>query len=60
MEVVGVCDLFEDLVEEAKKRVQQAGGPSRHKDIKGYFGDEHNYKKMLVETNPDLVYVLTP
>ncbi len=60
VEVVGVCDLFEDLVEEAKKRVQQAGGPSRHKGIKGYFGDEHNYKKMLVETNPDLVYVLTP
>lgn len=58
-EVVGICDLYEDLCNKAKASVQK-GDPERHKNIKTYFGDEHAYRKMLAETKPDAVWIATP
>lgn len=59
-EVVGLCDLYEDLTEREKKVVLDGGKGKRHLKMKTYFGDKHAYKKMLAETKPDLVYVVTP
>jgi len=58
-EFVGICDLYEDLAEKAKKKVL-ANGNGRHQNVKLYTGDKFAYKKMLEETKPDLVYVVTP
>ena len=58
-EIVGICDLYKDLAEKAKKRVIQ-NGKGRHTGVKLYHGDKHAYKKMLAEVKPDLVYVVTP
>jgi len=59
-EFVGICDLHQDLAERAKKKVLANGKGERHKNVKLYTGDKHAYKKMLAETKPDLVYVVTP
>lgn len=59
-EVVGLCDLYEDLCQKAKKRVLANGKGKRHQKVKLYHGDKFAYKKMLAETKPDLVYVVTP
>ncbi len=59
-EIVGICDLYEDLCEKAKKKVLANGKGKRHQNVKLYHGDKHAYKKMLKETKPDLVYVITP
>jgi len=59
-EVVGICDLHKDLCERAKKKVLRNGKGKRHQKVKLYHGDKHAYKKMLKETKPDLVYVVTP
>lgn len=59
-EVVGICDLYQDLAEGAKARAIKSGGGERHKNIKLYYGAEYAYRKMLAETKPDLVYVITP
>lgn len=58
-EIVGLCDLHQDKVEKAKK-VTLEKGKGRHTNVKIYHGDKHAYKKMLAETKPDLVYVITP
>ncbi|WP_346186951.1 Gfo/Idh/MocA family protein [Rubritalea halochordaticola] len=58
-EVVGICDLYQDLAERAKKKVLEHDA-ERHKNVKLYTGDKHAYKKMLAELKPDLVYVITP
>ncbi|MFC4995202.1 Gfo/Idh/MocA family protein [Rubritalea tangerina] len=58
-EIVALCDLYQDLAERAKKKVLAADA-ERHKNVKLYTGDKHAYKKMLAETKPDLVYVVTP
>ncbi|MFD2255366.1 Gfo/Idh/MocA family protein [Luteolibacter algae] len=58
-EVVGLCDLYEDLCKKAKEIVLK-NGKGRHGAVKLYHGDENAYKTMLLETKPDLVYVITP
>lgn len=58
-EIVALCDLYQDLAERAKKKILATDG-ERHKNVKLYTGDKHAYKKMLAETKPDLVYVVTP
>ena len=59
-EFVGICDLHKDLAERAKKRVLANGKGERHKNVKLYTAAKHAYQKMLAETKPDLVYVVTP
>jgi predicted dehydrogenase len=58
-EVVGICDLYEDNCKRAKDSVVKTD-PERHANVKLYFGDEHAYRKMLVETKPDAVWIATP
>jgi predicted dehydrogenase len=55
VDFVGICDLREDLVKKSEARVTKAG----HKP-KLYSGDENAWKKMLVETKPDAVFIATP
>ena len=59
-EIVGICDLYEDRCQKAKTKVLENGKGSRHQNVKLYFGDKYAYKKMIAETKPDLVYVVTP
>ena len=59
-EFVGICDLHQDLAAKAQKKVLENGAGKRHQNVKLYTGDKHAYKKMLAETKPDLVYVVTP
>lgn len=58
-QVVGICDLYEDLCNNAKNAVLKQD-PERHKNVKIYFGDKLAYKKMLAETKPDAVWIATP
>lgn len=58
-DVVAICDLYKDRCENAKRRVL-ANGKGRHTNVKLYHGGKHDYKKMLKETKPDLVYISTP
>ena len=55
VELVGICDLREDLVKRSEARVSKNG----HKP-KLYSGDENAWKKMLAETKPDAVFIATP
>ena len=57
---MGLCDLYPDLAQQAKERVVAIGKGERHQNVKLYSGDPQIYKKMLEETRPDLVYVVTP
>lgn len=59
-EFVGICDLHEDLCQRAKKKILANGKGTRHLKVKLYHGDKLAYKKMLGETKPDLVYIVTP
>ena len=54
VKVVGICDLYQDLAERSAKNIAADG----HKP-KLYWGDENIYKKMLAETKPDMVVVVT-
>ena len=55
VDFVGICDLREDLVKRSETKVAAKG----HKP-KLYSGDENAWKKMLVETKPDAVFIATP
>jgi predicted dehydrogenase len=55
VEVVAISDLREDLVKRSETKVAAKG----HKP-KLYSGDENAWKKMLVETKPDAVFIATP
>jgi predicted dehydrogenase len=54
-EIVGISDLYEDLAKKSETNVKAKGHTP-----KLYFGDEHAWKKMLVETRPDAVFIATP
>ena len=58
-EVVGICDLYEDAVNRGRD-MALAADAERHKNVKTYHGDKHAYRKMLVETKPDAVWIATP
>ena len=58
-EVVAICDIYEDLVNEKKGWVSEVADASRHTDIKLYHGDEHQWRKMLKEVRPDIVFIAT-
>ena len=58
-EVVAISDLFEDNVEKTKEIVKEASEEGRHQNIKGYFGEENLWMKMLEEVKPDAVFIST-
>lgn len=58
-QIVGICDLHEDLCTAAKGIAIKAD-PQRHKDLRTYFGDAHAYRQMLAQTKPDAVWIATP
>lgn len=58
-EVVGICDLYEDYVQKWSKEAATIGGGKRHRKIAQYHGDENNWKKMLDEVKPDVVFIAT-
>ena len=54
-EIVAISDLYEDLAKRSETRVKVRGH-----NPKVYFGDENAWKRMLVETRPDAVFIATP
>ncbi len=57
-EVVGICDLYEDLAERSKK-ICEAADNQRHKNIQLYHGGENDWIRMIKETSPDAVFIST-
>ncbi len=55
VDFVGICDLVEERAKAAAKRAIAKG----HQP-KVYFGEEEAWKKMLAETKPDAVFIVTP
>lgn len=55
VEFVGICDLVEGRARKAEANVIKAGHAP-----KVYFGEENGWKKMLAETKPDAVFIVTP
>ena len=55
VEFVGICDLVESRAKKSEANVTKAGHTP-----KVYFGDENSWKKMLAETKPDAVFIVTP
>ena len=55
VEFVGICDLVEARAKKAEADVVKKGHSP-----KIYFGDEEAWKKMLAETKPDAVFIVTP
>ena len=58
-EVVAICDVYEDLVKEKIGWVREVTNESRHQNITQYYGDENQWRKMLKEVKPDVVFIAT-
>ena len=58
-EVVAICDVYQDLVEEKKKWVEKVDEFQQHQNIALYYGDEQQWLKMLDEVKPDAVFIAT-
>ncbi len=58
-EVVAISDLYQDHVERWGAKAKEIGGGKRHKKIKLYHGDENQWKVMLDEVKPDVVFIAT-
>jgi predicted dehydrogenase len=58
-EVVAVCDVYEDLVREKVSWVREVTDESRHKNIAEYSGDENQWRILLKEVKPDIVFIAT-
>lgn len=58
-EIVAISDLYEDLAKKSADRCKEKGEGSRHKKIALYHGAEDNWKRMLEEVKPDVVFIAT-
>ncbi len=58
-EVVAISDLYEDNVLKWKKKAIELGKGQRHTKPKLYFGDPNQWKVMLDEVKPDVVFIAT-
>ncbi len=58
-EVVAICDVHEDLVKQKAGWVREVSDENRHQNIAQYFGDEHQWGKMLKEVKPQVVFIAT-
>jgi predicted dehydrogenase len=58
-EVVAISDLYEENVKEKLQGIRESAEGSRHSDIATYWGDENQWKIMLQEVKPDVVFIST-
>lgn len=58
-EVVAVCDLYQDNVENSINRLKHKFSNKKFKKISKYWGEENKWKLMLEKTKPDLVFIST-
>ena len=58
-EIVAVSDLYQDLAQRSIDNCKEIGKGQRHNDIALYYGDEDQWKIMLKEVNPDIVFIAT-
>ena len=56
-EVVALCDLYENNVKRELERLYQYS--PKTSNVKTYWGDENNWKIMLKEVRPDIVFIST-
>ena len=56
VEIVGLCDQYEDRVESCQKLLEKQGLPR----AKSYSGSKEAWKKMCQNPNIDLIYIATP
>ena len=57
-EIVGIADLYKDLVDRAVNSCKKVG-EGRHQNIMSFSGEENLWKKMLGEVKPDMVVIAT-
>jgi predicted dehydrogenase len=58
-EVVALCDLYQDLTQKWSKEAEKIGNGIRHKNVAQYYGNENQWRKMLDEVKPDVVFIST-
>ena len=58
-EIVGICDVYEDLTQKAATICQEIGKGEHHQNVALYYGDENQWQKMLEEVKPDAVFIST-
>ncbi|MGB5436538.1 MAG: Gfo/Idh/MocA family oxidoreductase [Maribacter sp.] len=58
-EVVALCDLYQDLTQKWSEEAKKIGKGTRHKKVAQYYGDENQWRKMLDEVKPDVVFIST-
>ena len=58
-EVVAISDLYEDLAKKWGAVANEIGAGQRHKDVALYYGSEDQWKVMLKEVKPDIVFIAT-
>lgn len=56
VEIVGLCDQYDDRVEKMQKFLEKQGLPR----AKSYSGSKEIWKKMCENTDIDLIYITTP
>ena len=57
--VVGLCDLYQDHVEEKLSTLQNLRPERNKEEVKTYWGNEDAWRRMLDEVQPDLVFIST-
>lgn len=58
VQIVALSDLYEDLVQRSLTKINELS-PNKHHEIATYYGDERLWKKMIQDTKPDAVFVVT-
>jgi len=58
-EIVAISDLYEDLAKKSAAVAMQVGAGERHQEVALYHGGEDQWKKMLEEVKPDVVFIAT-
>ena len=56
-EIVALCDLYEDIVVRELKKLESY--KANFSNVKTYWGDKNQWKVMLKEVRPDVVFIST-
>ena len=56
VDIVALCDVFDDMVEKMQKVLEKKGLPR----AKSYSGSYEAWKEMCQNPNIDLIYITTP